>query len=134
MFLFGPEKNKKKKNAFTAQEIPFTIAVLLLSVNQHRETSNLVKFVEDSLRVSAVRVQGFGIVYGDDWLFKLLEPCPHKPSEDEGVPLHTQPLPRTPLVQLFLHRFGKLLYHVFLAVTEVTHAHTFLCIKCLDLL
>lgn len=77
-------------------------------MNQRRVTSDLVKCVEDSLRIGVVRVQCFGILNRDDWLFQLLKPCPHEPSEDEGIPLHTQSFPRTPLVKLCLHRFEQL--------------------------
>lgn len=60
--------------------------------------TDLAKCVEDSLSISVVRVQGFGFLDGDDWLFELFQPCPHEPSEDEGIPLHTQPFPATALV------------------------------------
>lgn len=36
--------------------------------------NHLVKCVEDSLSVSVGRIQGFGFLDGDDWLFKLLQP------------------------------------------------------------
>lgn len=72
-------------------------------VNQKRVCTDLVECVEDSLSIAVVRVQGFGFLDGDDRLFKLFQPCPHEPSEDEGIPLHTQPLPATALVQFCLH-------------------------------
>lgn len=78
-------------------------SIVVSDVDQQRVTSDLLKCVEDSLRISVVGVQGFDILSGDDWLFELLQPRPHEPSEDEGVSLHTQPFPRTTVVQLCLH-------------------------------
>lgn len=78
-------------------------SIAVSNVDHQRVTSDLLKCVEDSLRISAVGVQGFDILSGDDRLFELLQPRPHEPSEDEGVSLHTQPFPRTTMVQLCLH-------------------------------
>lgn len=81
--------------------------VVVSNVKQHIVRTDLVKCVEDSLSISVVGVEGFGFLDGDDWLFKLLKPCPHEPSEDKGIPLHTQPFPATALVHFCLHTFGS---------------------------
>lgn len=68
-------------------------------------TSDLAEHVEDRFGIADVKIQGFGILEGEDGLFELLQPGPHDSSEDEGISFRAQPLPCTALIQLCLHTF-----------------------------
>lgn len=63
--------------------ISITVWIIL-----HDVTSDLVQRVEDSLSI-VFGVQSLSSLDGDDGFFELLQPCPHQPSQDEGIPLHT---------------------------------------------
>lgn len=48
------------------------IVVAVVSNMNKCACSDLFECVEDSLRISVIRVQSFGFLEGDDWLLKLL--------------------------------------------------------------
>ena len=62
--------------------------------------SDLVQRIQYGLGVGVVGVQALGSLTVDSRLFELFQPGPHQSGQDEGIPLHTQPLPGPTVVQL----------------------------------
>lgn len=78
---------------------------LILTVSHF---TNFAKSVEECFSITVIRTYIFRLLDGDDRLFELLQPRPHESGEDEGIPLHTQPLPATALVQFCLQAVMQL--------------------------
>ena len=62
--------------------------------------SDLVQRIQYGLGVGVVGVQALSSLAVNSGLFELFQPSPHQSGQDEGIPLHTQPLPGAAVVQL----------------------------------